>query len=117
MMNIQELAQRYFDLLYTCDVSGFDDIFHPNAQLQTVGANGYTMLTSSRYKEALRDRKSPASQQAVREDRVLLVDQTSETSALMKVTALINGTRYCDYLALLRVDGRWLIASKTYVVV
>lgn len=117
MKNVLELAQRYFDLLYTCDVSGFDDIFHPNAQLQTVGVNGYTMLTSSRYKEVLRERKSPASQQAIREDLVQMVDQTSETCALMKVTALINGTRYCDYLALLKVDGRWFIASKTYVVV
>jgi hypothetical protein len=117
MNDILGLAQRYFDLLYTCDVTTFDDIFHPDAQLQTVGKDGYAMLTSARYKDVLRDRRSPASQQAERNDEVLMVDRSSGSSALLKVRALINGTRYCDYLTLLKVKGRWLIGSKTYAVV
>lgn len=117
MNDILDLAQSYFDLLYTCDVTKFDDIFHPDAQLQTVGKDGYAMLTSARYKEVLRDRKSPASLQAERKDELLTVDRSSDTTALLKVRALINGTRYCDYLALLKVAGRWVIVSKIYTVV
>ena len=50
MNDILELAQSYFDLLYTCDVTNFDAVFHPNAQLQTVGKDGYAVLTAARYK-------------------------------------------------------------------
>ena len=117
MNDMLDLARRYFDLLYTCDVTKFDDIFHPDAQLQTVGKEGYAMVTSSRYKDVLRDRKSPASQQAERKDEVLMLDRSSDTCALLKVRTLVNGTRFCDYLTLLKVEGRWLIASKTYIVV
>lgn len=117
MNGILDLAQRYFDLLYTCDVGKFDDIFHSDARLQTVGKDGYVMLTSARYKEVLRDRRSPASQQAERQDEVLMVDLACETSALLKVRALVNGTRFCDYLTLLKMDGRWLIGAKSYAVV
>mgnify|MGYP001194484910 FL=1 len=117
MKDIIELLQRYFDLLYTCDVGEFDKIFHDNAKLQTVGSNGYVILRSAEYKEVLRKRKSPASTDAAREDEIVTIDQSSDTSAFAKTRALINGTRYCDYLSLLRIDGRWVIVAKVYCVV
>jgi hypothetical protein len=117
MNDILELAQSYFDLLYTCDVTNFDSVFHPNAQLHTVGKDGYAVLTAARYREVLRERKSPASQQAEREDEIVNIDRSSDTTAIIKVRALINGTRYCDYLALLKVADRWVIVSKIYAIV
>lgn len=116
MTDILELTKRYFDLLYTCDVARFDQVFHPNSQLQTVGTTGYAMLSAGQYKDILSKRKSPASSNAERRDEVLTIDQSSDTSALVKVRALINGTQYCDYLSLLKVDGQWRIASKVYCV-
>lgn len=117
MNDILELAQSYFDLLYSCDVTNFDAVFHPNAQLQTVGKDGYAVLTAARYKEVLRDRKSPASQQAERKDEIVSIDRSSDVTAIIKVRALINGTRYCDYLALLKLADRWIIVSKIYAIV
>ena len=114
--SIDGLLQRYFNLLYTCDVATFSDIFHPNAQLQTAGTTGYACLSAADYKEVLAKRSSPASLGAIRRDEVLAVDQSSDASAAAKVTAVINGVRYCDYLSLLKVDGAWLIVAKVYCV-
>ena len=117
MQEILAFAQNYFDLLYTCDVTKFEQVFHENAQLQAVGKDGYAVISSVEYKEMLRQRKSPASQKSERCDEVITVDQSSNASALLKVRVLINGTRYCDYLSLLKINGSWRIASKVYCVV
>ena len=114
--SIDGLLQGYFDLLYTCDVATFDNVFHPNAQLQTAGTNGYACLSAAGYKEVLAKRISPASQGAIRRDEVLAVDQSSDSSAAVKATAVINGVRYCDYLSLLKIDGAWRIVAKVYCV-
>jgi hypothetical protein len=117
MTEIQELLQRYFDLLYTCDVSRYDSVFHPNAQLQTVGDSGYAMITAPAYREILSKRASPASLGAERSDEVLTIDLSSSTTAVVKAQALINGTRYRDNLTLLKVADGWRIVSKVYCVV
>lgn len=114
MKDIPELLASYFELLYTCDVARFDAVFHPNATLQTVGPKGYQLITSAEYREMLRQRKSPASQNALRRDEIETIDQTSPDSALAKVRVLINGVKFRDYLSLLRVDGQWRIVAKVY---
>ena len=116
MKDILEHVQRYFDLMYTCDVTQFEQVFHPNAQLQTVGKDGYALLSHAAYKEILRQRKSPASNNAERRDEVVSIDQSSATSAFVKARVLINGTQYCDYLSLLKVEGNWRIAAKIYCI-
>jgi hypothetical protein len=116
MKEILEHMQRYFDLMYTCDVTQFERVFHANAQLQTVGKDGYALLTHAAYKEILRQRKSPASSNAERRDEMVTVDQSSPTSAFVKARVLINGTQYCDYLSMLKVEGSWRIAAKIYCI-
>lgn len=114
MKDILALLHDYFELLYRCDVSRFDAVFHPNATLQTVGANGYQLIKAADYCEILRQRKSPESQAALRRDEIETVDQTSDSSALAKVRVLINGATFQDYLSLLRIDGQWRIVAKVY---
>lgn len=111
---ILELTNRYFDLLYTCNVAQFDQVFHSNAQLQTVGKTGYAMLSAEQYRDVLSKRRSPTSNNALRKDEVLTIDQSSDTSALVKVRVLINESQYCDYLSLLKIEGQWRVASKVY---
>ena len=115
--DILPLLDRDFDLLYTCEVSKFDQVFHSDAALQTVGPNGYVQLSAAQYKDLLSKRASPLSQGAARKDDVLTVDQSSPTTAFAKTRAEINGTAYCDYLSLLKLDGGWRIAAKVYCIV
>lgn len=113
---VNELVNDYFDLMYTCDTEKFDEVFHQNAQLQSVGTAGYTCWPAAQYKEILKGRLSPASQKAPRDDRIVSIDQSSDVSALAKVKVTINGVRYCDYLSLLNVEGKWRVVGKVFCV-
>jgi hypothetical protein len=112
--SIPELLQRYFDLLYSCDLSLFDSVFHPNAQLQAVVDGSYTCLRACDYAEMLRKRVPPRDEGSPRRDAVISIDQASEHSAAAKVSVLIGKKHYCDYLSLLSIDGQWRIVSKVY---
>ena len=114
MKAILNLVERYFDLMYTCDVEHFDRVFHRSAQLQAVAQNGYSVMTFDEYKRVLKERVSPASKGDPRDFEILMLDVTGEHTAMVKVSAKMNQAHYIDYLSLLKVDGEWLVVAKVY---
>ena len=44
---------------------------------------------------------------------IISIDVTRET-AVVKVTDLVNGFRFTDYLSVMKVDGRWVIVNKIF---
>ncbi|MCD6732446.1 MAG: nuclear transport factor 2 family protein [Burkholderiaceae bacterium] len=114
MNELLALLDDYFELLYRCDIERFDRVFHRNASLQTVGADGYRHLSAGEYKKILKARVSPQSRSAPRRDEIEMVDMTSRDSALAKVSVQINEARFRDYLSLLRTSDGWRIVAKVY---
>lgn len=106
--------ERYFDLMYDCDVAHFDQVFAATAQLHGFREGQMSCWPAGQYKEVLAGRKSPKSQGAPRESQVLLLDFTSPTQALAKVRVRIGDMVFVDYLSYHRIDGRWLVTSKAY---
>ena len=109
-----EAVQRYFDLMYASDVSRFDRVFRPTAQLHGLRDGKMRVLTAQAYREILAANPSPLSQGAPREEEVLLVDFTSPSQALVKVRVRINTIVYVDYLIYHLADGEWLVSSKAF---
>ncbi len=107
-------VRRYFDLMYDCDISNFDRVFRSSAQLHGFRDGQMTVWPADAYKDILSKRQSPKSQNAPREEQVLLVDFASPTQALAKVRVRIGTTVFTDYLTYHRIDGEWLITSKAY---
>ena len=107
-------VQRYFDLMYDCDVANFDRVFRSSAQLHGFRDGQMTVWPAETYKAILSKRQSPKSRNAPREEQVLLVDFASPTQALAKVRVRIGPTVFTDYLTYHRIDGEWLITSKGY---
>ena len=107
-------VQRYFDLMYDCDVANFDRVFRSSAQLHGFRDGQMTVWPAETYKDILSKRQSPKSRNAPREEQVLLVDFASPTQALAKVRVRIGPTVFTDYLTYHRIDGEWLITSKAY---
>jgi hypothetical protein len=115
--NVQSLLaviQSYFDLMYDCDVSRFEQVFAPTAQLHGFREGKMTRWTAKEYREILSDRQSPKSIDAPREEQVLLLDFASFTQALAKVRVRLATAVFQDYLTYHLIDGRWLITSKGY---
>jgi hypothetical protein len=107
-------VQRYFDLMYTSDLSHFDRVFRPTAQLHGLRDGEMRVLTAQAYREILAGTPSPKSRGAAREEEILLVDFTSPGQALAKVRVRINTIVYVDYLIYHLADGEWLVSSKAF---
>ena len=114
VQTLPQAVQQYFDLMYNADVSNFDRVFRPTAQLHGLRDGKMRMLTALDYRGILTSAPSPKTQGANREEEILLLDFTSPDQALAKVRVRINTIVYVDYLNYHRVDGEWLVSSKSF---
>ena len=112
--SLQQAVRRYFDLMYDYDVASFDGVFRPTARLHGLRNGEVRMLTAEAYKEILATTPSPRSQNAPRQEEILLMDVTSRDQALAKVRVKIGSIVYVDYLSYHRIDGDWRITSKAF---
>jgi Putative lumazine-binding len=112
--DLMQAVHRYFDLMYDADVSGFDRVFRPTAQLHGLRDGKMRMLTAEAYRNILASMPSPKAVNAPRQEEILLLDFTSPDQALAKVRVRINAVVYVDYLSYHRVDGEWLVSAKAF---
>jgi hypothetical protein len=112
--SLTQAVQRYFDLMYDCDLAHFDRVFYPSAQLHGFREGKMTVWPMAQYKDVLAGRKSPRSLGSPREEAILMMDFASPTQALVKVRVRINAMHFVDHLTYHRIDGEWLITSKGY---
>ena len=106
--------ERYFDLMYDCDVSRFDQVFAPSAQLHGLRDGNLRLLPALDYRNVLASGPSPKMKNAPRDQAILLVDFASAVQAVVKVRVRIDTLQYLDYLAYHCIDGLWLITAKSF---
>lgn len=112
--DLNAALERYFDLMYDCDVANFDKVFAATAQLHGFREGEMTCWPAAQYKEVLAGRTSPKASGAEKGDDILLIDFTSSSQALAKVRVRIGEMYFVDYLSYHKIDGIWLITSKAY---
>ena len=111
---VHAAIQRYFDLMYDCDLGRFDEVFHPTAQLHGVIDGQLTVWPAAAYREVLSTRVPPRQAGAIRDEEILLCDQVSAHQAMVKVRVRIHDRVFIDHLCLLEIGGDWRITSKTF---
>lgn len=109
-----DAVDRYLDLMFDGDVSRYDQLFAPSAQLHGLRDGSLRVLSAMAFKNALAAGPSPQSKNAPRRQEILLVDFASATQALVKVRVRIDTVQYLDYLSYHRVDSGWLITAKSF---
>lgn len=109
-----EAVERYFTLMYDNDVSQFDRVFAPTAQLHGFRDTELRILPVHDYRTILASTPSPKSKMAPRLQDVLLIDLASAMQALVKVRVRIDVLQYVDYLAYHRIGDTWLITAKSF---
>lgn len=115
--DIQDLCdalERYFTLMYDCDVANFDHVFAATAQLHGFREGQMNCWPAAQYKEILAGRTSPKALGSPREQQIILLDFTSPTQALAKVRVRINDMVFVDYLTYHKIDGLWRVTAKAY---
>lgn len=113
--SLEAAIQQYFDVLYTCDLDKFDQLFSPAVQLQTVRDGEHVVIGRNDYRAMLSQRTPPARLGAQRHDEILHADLNSETCAMAKVGVSIADKAFVDYLCFLQAGGRWQLVSKVYM--
>jgi Putative lumazine-binding len=106
--------ERYFDLMFDSDVSRFDQVFAPSAQLHGLRDGNLRLLPAQDYKNALASGASPKSKNAPRQQEVLFIDLASTTQAVVKVRVRIDTVQYLDYLSYHCLNDVWLITAKSF---
>ena len=108
---VRTVVQRYLHGLKFNDTTGLHDAFWPEARLFAIRPNGQiNELTQAKWYSMF---KASAGKEEQGDLRIASVDITGNAAAV-KVVEDYPGSRYTDYLNLLRIDGRWWIVNKIY---
>jgi hypothetical protein len=111
---IEQAVQTYFDGLYEGDADKLASVFHETAAL-TFEQNGeLVVLPLAKWLDSVRSRPSAKSKGLARDDAILLFDQSGPASAFVKVKCQMPPLYFTDYLSLLKVGGKWVVAQKVF---
>lgn len=111
---IRAAVQTYLDGLYEGDADKLAAVFHPTSALTYEEAGVLTVLPREQWLAAVRSRPSSQSRGLERCDEILQIDQSSPTTAFVKLKCQIPPRFFTDYLSFLKVDGKWQVAQKIF---
>ena len=89
----------------------FRPAFHPDAQLWGMRNGTLIRMTAEEYIN--RASGAPAADEAQRRRWIESIDVTGDT-AVAKIVLDYPAVRFTDYMALSRIDGRWVIVNKMF---
>lgn len=108
------MLAEYFDVMHTQDMEKFDRVFNENVVLYSAQTGELNIRPYAVYREAVVNRESPQSKGEARNDKILMIDEISDTAALAKVQLEMFGGVMQDYLSLIFINGKWQIISKIW---
>ena len=111
---IEKVIKTYFDLLYKGDKDLIEKVFLPEANVSSLYNDKIVKLDMDGFRKRIAERKSPESIGEMRDDKIIMIDISSPTTALVKVKCNILHNNYIDYLSLFKVSGKWKIISKVF---
>lgn len=111
---IRAAVQTYLDGLYEGDADKLAAVFHPTSALTYEEAGVLTVLPREQWLAAVRSRPSSQSRGLERRDEILQIDQSSPTTAFVKLKCQVPPRYFTDYLSFLKVEGKWQVAQKIF---
>jgi hypothetical protein len=111
---IHQALQRYFDVMYECDLEKFDQVFHPSSALFTMKDGAFNLRPFAQYRSEIAVRTPPKRLSQPRVDTVLQISVLSPEIAFAQVRVRLFEKIYIDNLNLLKFEGRWMIVAKIF---
>jgi len=110
---IRDVIGHYFAGHATGDGSHFTRAFHPESKLFWVRDGQLQQRTSAAYIAGAPG--MPSDDEARRKRRIVTIDVSGD-AAVVKVELDYPGALIYDYMSMLKIEGRWQIINKTFVV-
>jgi len=111
---VEAVVQHYFDALYEGDADKLAAIFHPSADLRWLEKGELQVLTVPDWMERVRKRASARSEGKPRDDFVVTIDRSDDSTAFIKVRCQLPPRYFTDYLVAMKLTSGWQIVSKSY---
>ncbi len=114
---IEQMVQTYLDGLYEGDADKLASVFHDTSVLTYEQDGKLVVLPREQWLKMVRERPKPKDKGLPRDDVILMIDQSGPTTAFVKLKCQIPPRYFTDYLNLLKIDGRWVVAQKVFATV
>jgi putative lumazine-binding protein len=111
---VEAVVQHYFDALYEGDADKLGAIFHPSADLRSLEKGELKVLTVPDWISWVRKRPSAKAEGKPREDFIVTIDRSDESTAFIKVRCQLPPRYFTDYLVAMKLADGWQIVSKSY---
>jgi hypothetical protein len=111
---VEAVIQHYFDAVYEGDVDKLGAIFHPSADLRSLEKGRLKVLAMPDWLDYFRKRPSAKAEGRPREDFIVTIDRSDESTAFIKVRCQLPPLYFTDYLVAMRLADGWKIVSKSY---
>ena len=112
--SVEAVVQGYFDALYEGDADKLAAIFHPSADLRWLEKGELQVLTVPDWMERVRKRASARSEGKPRDDFIVTIDRSDDSTAFIKVRCQLPPRYFTDYLVAMKLASGWQIVSKSY---
>src|SRR3954454_17435340 len=112
--SVEGVVQHYFDALYEGDADKLGAIFHPTADLRWVEQGELQVLAVPDWQDRVSKRPSAKAQGQAREDFIVTIDRSDDTTAFVKVRCQLPPRYFTDYLVAMKLTDGWQIVSKSY---
>ncbi len=111
---VEAAIADYFDGLYEGDADKLAAVFHPTADLRWLENGELQVLTVPDLLERVRKRPSARAEGKPREDFIVTIDRSDESTAFIKVRCQLPPRYFTDYLVAMKLGDGWKIVSKSY---
>jgi hypothetical protein len=111
---VEAVVSQYFDGLYEGDIDKLGAIFHPSADLRSLDKGELQVLPVPKWLERVKQRPSAKAEGKPREDFVVTIDRSDDSTAFIKVRCQLPPRYFTDYLVAMKLKAGWQIVSKSY---
>jgi hypothetical protein len=111
---VDALIADYFDGVYEGDADKLSAIFHPSADLRGLENGELLVRTVPNWLDRMRKQPSAKAEGKPRQDFVVTVDRSDESTAFIKLRCQVPPRYFTDYLVAMKLGDGWQIVSKSY---
>jgi hypothetical protein len=108
------VVNHYFDGLYEGNADKLGAVFDPSADLRWVEKGKLQILTVPDWLDRVRNRPSGKAEGKAREDFIVTIDRSDESTTFIKVRCQLPPRYFTDYLVAMKLSDGWKIVSKSY---
>ena len=112
--SVEAVVKNYFDGLYEGNADKLGAIFDTTADLRWVEKGELQILTVPDWLDRVRKRPSAKAEGKPREDFIVTIDRSDESTAFIKVRCQLPPRYFTDYLVAMKLADGWKIVSKSY---